>query len=100
MEGRETFSVGSDAYASGRPRYPTELFAWMASECEKHERAWDCATGNGQAAIGLAPHFDRREATDAGAEQIAHAFPIPNICYSVQPAEKTAFPAASFDLVA
>lgn len=100
MEGRETFSVASDAYASSRPQYPTELFAWIASECERHETAWDCATGNGQAALGLAPHFEKVEATDVSREQIEHSFPLPNVSYSVQLAEKTAFPVASFDLVA
>ena len=30
-----------------------------------HERVWDCATGNGQAAIGLAEHFAHVVAPDA-----------------------------------
>ena len=100
MDGRETFSVASDVYASNRPQYPAELFAWVASECECREAAWDCATGNGQAALGLAPHFRRVDATDISAEQIGLGFPAANVSYSVQAAEKTTFPAASFDLVA
>lgn len=100
MEGRKTFSVASAAYASGRPLYPTELFTWIASNCESHRKAWDCATGNGQAALGLAPHFECVEATDISAEQIEHCFPAPNISYSVQPAEQTMFPTSNFDLVA
>lgn len=99
MEGGRTFSVRSDAYASSRPQYPAELFAWITSQCGRRETAWDCATGNGQAALGLAPHFNRVEATDFSPEQIEHAFPAANVCYSVQPAEQTNFPAASFDLV-
>lgn len=100
MDGRETFSVASDAYASSRPQYPAELFAWIASECECRDAAWDCATGNGQAAVGLALHFERVEATDISAEQIGVGFPAANISYSVQAAEETTFPAACFDLVA
>ena len=60
---------------------------------------WDCATGNGQAAIGLARHFRSVEATDASAEQIANAVATPNVTYSVQPAEHTNFADASFDAV-
>jgi hypothetical protein len=100
VEGRETFSVASDGYASSRPQYPAELFAWVASQCKGRAAAWDCATGNGQAALGLAPHFERVEATDISPEQIGHAFPAANVFYSVQAAEMTKFPTASFDLVA
>lgn len=99
MEGGRIFSVQSDAYASSRPHYPAELFAWIASQCKRREAAWDCATGNGQAALGLAQHFDWVEATDFSPEQIEHAFAADNVSYSVQPAEQTDFPSASFDLV-
>jgi len=47
----------------------------------------------------LALHFARVEATDASAQQIEHAAPAPGVRYSVQPAEATDFPAASFDAV-
>ena len=99
MEGGRIFSVQSDDYASSRPHYPAELFAWIAAQCMAWEAAWDCATGNGQAALGLAQHFDWVEATDFSPEQIEHAFAADNVCYSVQPAEQTDFPSASFDLV-
>ncbi len=61
--------------------------------------AWDCATGNGQVATGLASNFDRVIATDASAEQIAHAFPREHIDYRVEPAEATSLDAASVDLI-
>ena len=60
---------------------------------------WDCATGNGQAAVGLARHFASVEATDASAEQIANAVATSGVTYSVQPAEQTNFADASFDAV-
>src|SRR5437773_9814704 len=46
-------------YAKFRPHYPDELFEDLALISPRHELAWDCATGNGQAAAGLARHFDR-----------------------------------------
>jgi SAM-dependent methyltransferase len=99
VEARDSFSVRSEDYASNRPQYPPELFAWIVSECPGHEVAWDCATGNGQAAVGLAHHFGRIEATDISPQQIEHAFAAPNIRYSVQPAEQTEFPPATFDAI-
>jgi len=61
--------------------------------------AWDCATGNGQAARDLARWFDRVVATDASAEQVAYAPPAPNVEYRVERAEATSLAAGSVDLV-
>jgi ubiquinone/menaquinone biosynthesis C-methylase UbiE len=61
--------------------------------------ALDCATGSGQAARGLADHFDRVIATDASAEQISNAGMHPRIEYRVAPAESSGLPDASVDLV-
>jgi ubiquinone/menaquinone biosynthesis C-methylase UbiE len=61
--------------------------------------ALDCATGNGQAARGLAAWFDRVIATDASAEQISMAQPHEKIEYRVAPAESSGLPAHSIDLV-
>lgn len=70
---KDHFSSASERYAAYRPDYPAALFAWLAGQCAEQELAWDCATGSGQAALGLAPHFRRVVATDASAEQIRHA---------------------------
>jgi SAM-dependent methyltransferase len=93
------FSEKSDLYARARPTYPDALFEFIASQSPARDRAWDCATGSGQAAQGLARCFAHVEATDASAEQIAHAIPNPQVRYSVQPAEKTELAARSFDAV-
>jgi ubiquinone/menaquinone biosynthesis C-methylase UbiE len=93
------FSEKSAGYASSRPTYPDELFRALAEKSPGRETVWDCATGNGQAAIGLARHFRHVEATDASAEQVANAKPCAGVAYSVQPAERTHFPDASFDAV-
>lgn len=100
MTSNNTFAQASGAYAAARPFYPQALFDWIAVTCRDHEAAWDCATGNGQAATALARIFGRVEATDVSAAQVAEAFSAPNIRYSVQPAERTEFADDSFDLIA
>jgi SAM-dependent methyltransferase len=97
---KDHFSAGSDRYAACRPDYPAALFAWLAAQCTTRDAAWDCATGSGQAALGLATHFCRVIATDASAEQIGHAAPHPAIEYRVAPAEASMLDDASVDLVA
>ena len=93
------FSGVAGAYAEHRPRYPDGLFAWLASIAPRREVAWDCATGNGQAAVGIAPYFDRVVATDASAAQIAAALPHERVEYRVAPAEASGLPSATTDLV-
>ena len=99
MEARDSFSRASGAYARDRPTYPAALFDWMASHCRERSAAWDCATGNGQAAARLAERFTRVEATDISSEQIQAGVRGPNIIYSAQAAEHTGFADASFDLI-
>ncbi|MGH8427078.1 MAG: class I SAM-dependent methyltransferase [Gammaproteobacteria bacterium] len=96
---KDHFSGHAAAYAEARPGYPPELFAWLAGAAPKRALAWDCATGNGQAARALAEHFRRVIATDASAEQIANAFPHPGIAYRVAPAESPGLEPESVDLV-
>ena len=93
------FSRVAGAYAENRPRYPDGLFDWLASIAPRRELAWDCATGNGQAALGLARYFDRVIATDASAAQIAAAHAHPRVEYRVAPAEASGLAVASADLV-
>ncbi len=93
------FSSASGRYAAYRPDYPAALFAWLADQCAERALAWDCATGSGQAALGLAPHFCRVVATDASAEQIRHAGPHPLVDYRVAPAEASGLADCSVDLV-
>lgn len=94
-----TFITAPDAYARSRPLYTDALFAWIAATCRNRDVAWDCATGNGQAAIALARFFGRVEATDISPEQLGQGFAAPNVRYSAQPAEMTTFSDDSFDLV-
>lgn len=51
---KDNFSRQSASYAKYRPGYPPELFDFILSHVKGREAAWDCATGNGQAANQLA----------------------------------------------
>ena len=93
------FSDRPADYAAQRPTYPEALFAFIASRAPTMDRAWDCATGNGQAAIGLARYFAHVDATDASAAQIAQAVSAPRVWYETMPAEKTDFAPKTFDAV-
>ncbi|MGH2901258.1 MAG: class I SAM-dependent methyltransferase [Solirubrobacteraceae bacterium] len=94
------FSTVSGAYAAFRPRYPRELFAFVASVAPSRERAWDCGAGSGQATLDLAEHFDEVVATDISAEQIARGPTHPRVRWLVAPAESTPLDTRSVDLVA
>ncbi len=96
---KDNFSTKSDQYAKFRPIYPKALFDFIKSNQQRRERVWDCATGNGQMADGLADFFTEVHATDISESQLSHAIQKPNIHYTVQAAEKTDFPDAFFDLV-
>lgn len=96
---KDHFSGHAAAYADARPRYPAALFDWLATLTPQHELAWDCGTGNGQAAVALAAHFTRVIATDASAQQIGSAFAHERIEYRVAPAEQSGFARHSVDLI-
>ncbi len=93
------FSPLARQYVQSRPTYPAELFSYLASLVDRRRLAWDCATGNGQAALDLVEHFERVIATDVSAEQIRHAAPHPQIEYRVAPAEQSGLDDQSVDLV-
>lgn len=96
---KDHFSKVAKAYAAVRPRYPDELYAFLAARAPARELAWDSATGNGQAAVGLARHVQHVIATDASAEQIAQAIADPRVDYRVARAEQSGLAAASIDLI-
>lgn len=95
----DLFSEVSARYAAVRPQYPNALFAHLAALAPARERAWDCATGNGQAALGLARWFEHVDATDASASQLEHATAHERIRYTVANAEASTLSAASVDVV-
>ena len=96
---KDHFSSFAASYAEFRPTYPSELFDLIASIPERRGTAWDCATGNGQAAVPLGDRFDRVIATDASREQIAHATSHPRVSYAVALADASGLEDRSVDLV-
>jgi SAM-dependent methyltransferase len=99
MQFKDHFSAHSDEYARRRPHYPPEFFKYLASVTHEHDLAWDCGTGNGQAAQGLAPYFDRVIATDASPDQLRNAFAHPKVEYKEARAEDSGIETASLDLI-
>jgi len=99
MKFEDHFSAHSGQYAQYRPNYPDAIYEYLASISPSRSLAWDCGTGNGQAAIGLAQYFERVYATDASAEQIAQAHFHEKIEYHLEPAEHVGLKNGSVDLV-
>jgi len=96
---KDLFSNQAGLYAQYRPGYPAGLIEYILSFVPNRIRAWDCATGNGQAAVLLAPYFEKVEATDISEKQISQSIADPAITYSIAEAEKTQFADDSFDLI-
>lgn len=96
---RDHFAFAASSYASYRPRYPASLFTWLASETREHERAWDCGTGSGQAAVGLAAHYGTVVATDPSLAQLSSAERARGVEYVAMSAEASALQAERVDVV-
>lgn len=99
MSAIDRFSGHADLYQQYRIDYPAELYNYLLSFVTHRQRAWDCATGNGQVAAELANFFAEVEGTDISQNQLSKAVQRPNIRYHLCPAEHTPFPDQHFDLV-
>jgi SAM-dependent methyltransferase len=97
---KDHFSAQAGAYRKHRPEYPPALFDWLASVAPSRALAIDIATGNGQAALGLARHFERVIATEPSAAQLREARTHPRVEFRQEPAEAMSAGNASADLVA
>lgn len=96
---KDLFSGHAGDYARHRPTYPAALFEWLAAQAPARHAVWDCGTGNGQAALALAAHFDEVLATDPSEKQIGNAAAHPRVRYTVAPAESSGLAAASADAI-
>ena len=99
MTFKDHFSGHAASYAAFRPGYPPALFDFVVSLTPGRDLAWDCATGNGQAALSLAGFFEKVVATDASRQQLDQALPHPRVEYRVAPAEDSGLPDGSVDLL-
>ena len=93
------FSSKSREYSYSRPFYPNVLFEFLQEITPNKHIAWDCATGNGQAAIGLCRYFRNVIASDVSKNQIANKFHRNNFTYEVFSAEKPNIQDNSVDLI-
>ncbi len=96
---KDNFSKQAKIYAKFRPDYPADLYDFILQNTDNRSKAWDCATGNGQAAKVLAQYFETVYATDISQKQLDNAVKADNVFYSICPAEKTPFDDHSFDLI-
>lgn len=99
MSFQDHFSKQANIYLQARPSYPDELFAYLASLAPGKQLCWDCATGNGQAAVSVAKYFEKVIATDGSDKQIANAIATPNVVYRVGTAEESGLEDSSVDLI-
>ena len=99
MRFKDLFSRQASEYARFRPTYPPGLFEWVAGVPARREVAVDVATGNGQAAVALAPYFARVVGVEPSAEQLANAIEAARVEYLVGSAEATGVEAGVADLV-
>jgi ubiquinone/menaquinone biosynthesis C-methylase UbiE len=96
---KDLFSNQASLYAQYRPGYPGGLFEHILQHVNNRQLAWDCATGNGQAAVELAQYFEKVMATDISEKQLQQALPHEKITYSLTTAEQTPFADNSFDCI-
>lgn len=99
MDFKDYFSKQSHLYQRNRPSYPRELFSFLSNQTKTHELAWDCATGNGQAALGLAEFYNKVYATDPSEQQLLNAIQNPRITYKNETAENASLKDSSVDLI-
>jgi ubiquinone/menaquinone biosynthesis C-methylase UbiE len=96
---KDLFSKQASLYARYRPGYPPELFDYILSFVKGRKAVWDCATGNGQAAVAIAPFFEKVYATDISEKQLQQAVSGNNIEYGVASEDTTTLPDSSVDLI-
>lgn len=99
MAFKDHFSRQSAAYSRYRPAYPPQLIQFVADQAPGRTLAVDCATGNGQAAVALAGHFEEVLAIDGSPSQLGRAELHPHVHYTAGLAERLPVRDGSVDLV-
>jgi SAM-dependent methyltransferase len=96
---KDHFSRQAWEYGRYRPGYPPQLAAHVAALAPARALALDVATGNGQAALALAAHFELVLASDPSAAQLAQAAPHPRVRYLRHAAERLPLAGGVADLL-
>jgi SAM-dependent methyltransferase len=99
VPGTDHFSGVARAYAAYRPTYPAALFEYAAGLSLRHERAWDCGAGSGQATEGLLRYYSNVVATDISRSQLSSAAAVHRMSRVAAAAEHSPLAARCVDLV-
>lgn len=99
MEYIKHFNQQTVNYLRFRPDYPDILYNFLTSLPKDKHCAWDCGTGNGQAALDLSKHFIQVIATDVNQAPLESAPKRQNIHYLCCSAEKAPIADQSIDLI-
>ena len=99
MTFKDHFSARAALYATYRPGYPEFLFEYLAGLTSRNNVVCDCATGSGQAAVGLNRHFGRVIAIDASRSQLRHAVRDGDVAYVAARAQELPLKDGSIDLI-
>ncbi len=99
MAFQDHFSGQAPAYAEFRPTYPANLVNYLADLAPGRRLAWDCGTGNGQAAVLLANRFEHVLASDPSRQQLHSRLPNAKVAYVAAAAERAPLADGSVDLV-
>ncbi len=95
---KDHFSSHSNIYAKFRPGYPDNLFKYLSESSPGKTAALDCATGSGQAAIGLSRYYKQVFGIDASINQITNSVDSKNILYLAAAVENTMLKSECVDL--
>lgn len=79
------FDKQAEVYLDARPNYPAQWYSMLADRTLFHSRAWDVGTGNGQAAIAVAEHYEKVIGTDVSEAQLKCATQHPRVQYIQTP---------------
>uniref|UniRef100_A0A5B7B3G1 Methyltransferase type 11 domain-containing protein n=1 Tax=Davidia involucrata TaxID=16924 RepID=A0A5B7B3G1_DAVIN len=75
------FDKQAEIYLDARPNYPSEWYSMLADRTTHHTLAWDVGTGNGQAALGVAEHYEQVIGSDVSEAQLKCGMTHPRIRY-------------------
>ena len=96
---KDHFSPQAAEYCEVSTAISRKLIPVFGSDRPGKELAWDCATGNGQAAVELAEVFERVIATDGSEKQDRERGSARTLNYRVAPAEESGIESNTIDLV-
>lgn len=94
-----SFGTVGERYARFRPGFPPSVCDALAAEVKVRALAVDVATGSGQLAVALAPHFEAVLGVDSDSRMLAHACECSGVTYATSPADRLPVAAHSVGLV-